>query len=313
MLVPRRHTLLAVAVLLAAGMVRAPVEQALAEEWRAAELLRRPLQLEVRQKLGQGFWAVSLGGLRTLVATVLNLRAFAHFENYEWVQVADTYDTIVQLAPQTRYYWETGSWHMAYNAASYFQRNDRDLPPIRARGEWQRWIRKGIAFLEEGLRQNPDDAMLWTRLGWLHMDPNKLRNYDQAVEAFGRALETGEAMPYVRRFQAMAMARSERYFDQALPTVRRIMAEQARTPPTLRSLRFVLEQRADPTGDLDRRLKELFASDAEAYEILSAHYLDRRSGYPQDGVVKSLRKLEKRLGIPEEQSVFGSQDPPAIR
>jgi 5-hydroxyisourate hydrolase-like protein (transthyretin family) len=54
-------------------------------------------------------------------------------------------------------------------------------------------------------------------------------------------------------------------------------------------------------------MDRLFSSDAEAYDILAGHYLDTRSGFPQDGVAKALRKLEKRLQIPDESSVFRSR------
>lgn len=300
----RRLQLAALATIVVAGIVRAPIEQALTEDLRQKDLLQEPLDLEVRKKVGQGFWAVSLGGLRTLVATVLNLRAFSHFENYEWTQVADSYETIVQLAPHTAYYWDTGHWHMAYNAAAYYDRNDVGLPELRARAEWQRWVKKGGAFLEEGVRQNPDSSVLWSRLGWLYIDPNKIRDYDRASEAFGKAVETGEALPYVRRFQAMAMARSDRYIDEALPLIRKIMAEDGGAPPTLLSVRFALEHRANPDIDPDALALELFGTHRKAYQILGNHYLDIRGEYPMDGVASYLRRLERILGIPEEQSIF---------
>ncbi len=308
MTVHRRYQLAALGLLVVAGIVRAPVEQALTEDLREKQLLQRPLDLGVRKKLGQGFWAVSLGGLRTLVATVLNLRAFAQFENYEWTKVADSYETIVQLAPHTAYYWETGSWHMAYNAAAYYDRNDLGLPDLRARAEWERWIRKGAAFLEEGVRQNPDSALLWSRLGWLYVDPNKIHDYDRAAEAFGRAVATGDALPYIRRFEAMAMARSEKYIDDALPLVRRIMAEDGGAPPTLLCLRFALEHRENPDIDSDALALELFRTRENAYRQLGDHFLDIRGDYPMNGVASYLRKLERTLEIPEDDSVFRARE-----
>jgi tetratricopeptide (TPR) repeat protein len=303
-----RLQLAALATLVVAGIVRAPIEQALTEDLRGKQLLQKPLDIDVRKKVGQGFWAVSLGGLRTLVATILNLRAFSYFENYEWVKVADTYETIVQLAPHSPYYWDTGSWHMATNAASYYLRNDERLPELRARGEWRRWIRKGAAFLEEGVRQNPDNALLWSRLGWIHVDPYKIPDYDKAAEAFGRAVATGNAPAYVRRFQAMAMARSKKYLDDALPLIRRIMAEDGGAPPTLRSVRFALEHRADPDVDSDALALESFGSHERAYRQLGNHYLDIRGNYPMNGVAEYLRKLETMLKVPEEQSVFRARE-----
>lgn len=304
-----RLHLAAIAFLVLAGIVRAPIEQALTEDLRERKLLQRPLEVDVRKKVGQGFWAVSLGGLRTLVATVLNLRAFSFFENCEWAKVADTYETIVQLAPHTPYYWDTGSWHMAYNAASWYSRNDAGLPDLRARGEWKRWIGKGTAFLEEGVRQNPDNAVLWSRLGWLYANPDKIQDFDKAAEAFGRAVETGDALPYVRRFQAMAMARSDKLVDDALPFIRRIMAEDGGAPPTLLAVRFALEHRADPSIDSEALALELFGSAENAYRLLGNHFLDTRHDYPMNGIAAYLRKVENFLDIPGEKSIFRAREP----
>lgn len=300
----RRYQLLAVATLVVAGLVRAPLEQRLTEGLREDKLLQQPLDLEVRKKVGQGFWAFSLGGLRTLVATVLNLRAFSHFENYEWNKVAENYDTIVQISPHNPYYWDTGHWHMAYNAAAYYQSGRSDLPEVRARGEWLRWINKGVAFLEEGVRQNPDNPQLLRQLGWIHMDPHKPKNYEKAAEYLGRAVATGEARSYVRRFHVMAMARTDKYIDEALPLARKIMEEDGGAPPTLLSLRFALEHRADPDIDSDTLAAKLFKDEEQAYRHLGNYYLDIKSAYPLNGVAPYLRKLEERLDIPREESVF---------
>ncbi|MCU0753376.1 MAG: hypothetical protein MUC40_10220 [Akkermansiaceae bacterium] len=110
-----KNTVLVVA-LLAFGAARMPFEAGLSRELRAAGLFPPPLEIGTRDKIGQTSSAVALGGLRTLVATFLNLRAFTFFTEQRWDDVAGTYGMIVDLAPRTRYYWETGSWHMAYNA-----------------------------------------------------------------------------------------------------------------------------------------------------------------------------------------------------
>lgn len=301
-----RRTLLAAGILVVAGIVRMPVEQALTEDLRSQKLLGKPLDIDTRKKVGQGFWAVSLGGLRTLVATVLNLRAFSYFEGQKWEQVADTYDTIVQLAPNSAFYWDTGHWHMAYNAAAHYQ-TDSSLPEIRAQAEWRKWIKRGTAFLEEGVKQNPDNALLWKQLGWLYSDPNKLVDYDKSAEAYGRAVEIGGVLPYVNRARVYALARSKNGIDKALPLVRELQKEPGGNVPTLLCLRFALEMREAPGRDSRLLALDLFGTPAKAYRHLGNYYLSTGDNFPLNGVAAELRSLERDLAIPGEESIFNQQ------
>lgn len=301
-----RRTLLAAGILVVAGIVRMPVEQALTEDLRSQKLLGKPLDIDTRKKVGQGFWAVSLGGLRTLVATVLNLRAFSYFEGQKWEQVADTYDTIVQLAPNSAFYWDTGHWHMAYNAAAHYQ-TDSSLPEIRAQAEWRKWIKRGTAFLEEGVKQNPENALLWKQLGWLYSDPNKLVDYDKSAEAYGRAVEIGGVLPYVNRARVYALARSKNGIDKALPLVRELQKEPGGNVPTLLCLRFALEMREAPGRDSRLLALDLFGTPAKAHRHLGNYYLSTGDNFPLNGVAAELRSLERDLAIPGEESIFNPQ------
>jgi tetratricopeptide (TPR) repeat protein len=302
-----RNSFLAAAVLVVAGIARLPVEQAMTEDFRERELLREPLDIETTKKVGQGFWAVSLSGLRTLVATALNLRAFGYFETYNWPALAETYDLIAQLAPHSPYYWDTGSWHMAYNAASHYQ-YDSDLPPLEARGEWRRWIRRGTAFLEEGTRIDPDSMLLWKQLGWLYADSNRIPDYAKAAEAYGRAVATGKAPGHIRRFRLYAMARSPEHLDEALPLARELHRQPGARTTTMNALRFALESRADPGRPPNELIGEIFDDDRQAYRNLSDYFLNLGENYPMNGVAEALIGLENRLEIPEDQSIFAQRE-----
>ncbi len=96
-----KSVILAVA-LLAFGAARLPFEAALSGKLRAAGLFPGAMEISSRDRIGQTSSAVALGGLRTLVATFLNLRAFTFFTEQRWSDVADTFDTIVDLAPRSR-------------------------------------------------------------------------------------------------------------------------------------------------------------------------------------------------------------------
>ena len=303
----RRQLLLALGLIMAAGLARVPLESHLTADFRDRGLLRPPLELETRKKVGQAFWAVSLGGLRTLVATVLNLRAHAFFETQQWERLADAFRTITQLAPATRYYWDTGSWHMAYNAASHYH-YESDLPELRRRLLWRQWIEKGTDFLKEGIRQNPDDWRLWASLGNLLSDPNKLIDDEAAAAAYHQSVATGNALPHIRRAEAYALARVPERADEALPLVRRLIEEPGGRVPTLASLQFVLELRSNPGLDPYELALQLFGNPRTAYDRLGNYFLDVRSRLPLDGVAPALRRLEEELDVAAEQSVFKARE-----
>jgi hypothetical protein len=306
-----------VVALLAFGAVRMSYESKLSGELRAAGLFPPPLEIGTRDRIGQTSSAVALGGLRTLVATFLNLRAFGFFTEQRWDDVEDTFGTIVDLAPRTRYYWETGSWHMAYNAASYYI-NDSKLPALRRREAWRSSIIKGRAFLERGVANNPDDWSLLAGLGFLLSDANKFhafRDPDEAfaaaAEAYRKSAETGKALSYVRRSWFYSLARVKGREGEALALGRSLydQGRQNRTP-TLLVLLVVLEAHENPDMDVAERAVGLFGTPEKACEALSGHWRRTRERFPVHGVAAGLHSLEKTLSIPAEKSIFNEPLPP---
>ncbi len=297
--------------LLAFGALRMPFEKRLSGELRAAGLFPPPLEIATRDKIGQTSSAVALGGLRTLVATFLNLRAFSFFTEQRWSDVEETFNTIVDLAPRTRYYWETGSWHLAYNAASYYI-NDSKLPPLRRREGWRSSILRGRSFLERGARNNPDDWSIHASLGFLLSDSNKFaafrdpnETFAAAAEAYRKAAETGKAPGYVGRSWFYSLARVEGREDEALAFARSLYAAGPKNQtPTLRVLLLVLEAHENPSMDVAARAVELFGTPEKAYEALTGHWQRTRERFPVHGVSGALESLERTLSIPAEQSIF---------
>ncbi len=318
MSIRRKSGILAVA-LLALGALRMPFESGLSKELRAANLFPQRLEIGTRDRIGQTSSAVALGGLRTLVATFLNLRAFTFFTEKKWADVAKTFGLIVDLAPRTRYYWETGSWHQAYNAASYYL-NDSELPPLRRKEAWRASIFAGRSFLERGIRNCPDDWSLHANLGFLLTDSNKFpafrdvnQCFAEAAEAYGKAAETGKALGYVRRSRFYALARVSGREAEALELARSLYAESQRNrTPTLVVLLLVLEAWENPDLDTAERAIELFGTPEKALETLGGHWMRTRERFPVCGVAKAIEKLEKMLGIPPEKSVFSQPPPPLM-
>lgn len=311
----QRNGILTVA-LLAFGAARLPFEAGLAKDLRATGLAPLPIEIGALDKLDQTGWAVALGGLRTLVATFWNLRAQTFFEEQKWDKVAETYDSIVALAPRTTYYWDNGAWHSAYNASSYYL-HDSELPVLRRREAWRAAIYRGRAFLERGIRNNPDNWSLLVSLGAMLADEHKFpafRNPDQAfadsAEAYRRAADTGKALGYVRRAELYSLARVTGKEQAALALARTLYADPKNRVPTLMSLLFVLEAHDNPATDMTARAIEIFGSPEKAYEALKIHWQRTRERFPVDGVAPTLESLEKMLKIPAAKSVFNQPLPP---
>lgn len=314
----KKYVCLAIAIL-AGGALRMPFERTLTGELRAAQLM--PPQLDVRtgEKIGQTFSAVSLGGLRTLVATFLNLRAFTFFSEQRWSDVADTYDTIVDLAPRTRYYWDTGSWHQAYNAASFYLYGESDLPPLRRKLAWRESILKGRAFLETGIRNNPDDPILHESLGRLLSDANKIaafespaKAYKQAYDAYQTAVKTGHARDYAKRAALYSLARVPGQEMQALALAEEISAGETIQLPTMQGLLFSLRFHQNPKQDVMKLVDSIFKDRKQAYEVLGNQWLRTRDYFPVFGVAKAAALLESELKVSEDLSILKAQLQPPM-
>lgn len=306
-----RRPLILVLVLLVAGAVRMPFEAALTRDLRAAGLLPAPLPVDIRDKIGQTGAAVALGGLRTLLATFLNLRAFTFFSERRWDDVASTFNTIVALAPRTTYYWETGAWHQAYNASAFYQ-YDSNLPPLRRHAAWRDSVVRGRAFLERGIRNNPGDPQLNAYLGSLLTDRNKFRafrdadaTFSAAAEAYRIAADAEGALPYLRRFQLYALARVPGREAEALALARTLYQTRSNRTPTLCCVMFALEIHASPDiKDPAGVALGIFDSPEDAYKTLAGYWLRAGERLPVHGVAAALQALEATLGIPAGKSLW---------
>lgn len=303
----RRPLFTAAAVLLAAGAVRMPFEQAMTEDFRKQGLLSQPLELELKEKLGQNSSAIALAGLRTLVATFTQLKVTEHFSRQQWPELERAMNTTVQLAPRGTYYWDIGAWHIGTNASTYYG-HEAGLPELRARAEARRWVIKGREFYCRGIRNNPDDWQLHAALGNLCSDVFRFPDDEMAVEAYRGAVATGKAPPGVRRALMFAEVRTGKDPEKSLAEVRELLKDPRNRVPTLLCIRYVLEQKLHPTDDPVGRAVEIFGSQEKALRNLGNYFLNIYERYPMEGVETVVRLLEYHKGIcPDDRRSFAFQ------
>lgn len=286
-------------VLILTGMAKLPFEQKLATELRTRRLIEKPIDLDTSIKLGQTTYAVVLGGLRSLVAAMKNLSAHTHFENQDWFELKEEYGTITTLQPRVRYYWESGSWHLAYNAYSDYA----DKPGIedaRRRLARKRFLADGRAMLEEGIENNPGDWRMHRALAHLLRDPFKPKDFPGAAAAYEAAIRIGNVPQQLYREYLYTLCRTPGREEDAWALARKIYENpENRGYPSIQSIYFALQNRyADPADHLT--LEELFDSHKMALRNLNNYSRRAKEGFPMDGVQETLRKLVREFQLEDK-------------
>ncbi len=199
-----KRKLQALAVLLLFGVVKLPLEQYVTHDLRQRKLLEEPIKLGVGENLGQAGIAASLGGLRGLAACIFQLRAHIEFTNVNWAKVDSFYKLVTRLQPRNARYWEEASWHMAYNAASYYLYNADIKGGLRGQ-LFHDHIKRGIAILEEGLTFLPNHPRLWEKLAEIYK--NRTYQFTAAGDCYWQSFQNG-GLNYTQRFAGYCYALS---------------------------------------------------------------------------------------------------------
>jgi tetratricopeptide (TPR) repeat protein len=193
----RLNRKLGAALLLAvAGVAKLPLEERFSADLRARHLLQETVGLDMRESLGQMGFAASLGGLRSLVASITYLQAYAAFEDTDWGKVDSLMTVTTRLQPRDATYWDEASWHQAYNAASSDLRNTKLRAAIRSK-LFRDHVERGIEILQEGLRYLPNDPRLLAKLGMIYAD--RQQDHRKAADAFLKAYQNGGGAYFERR------------------------------------------------------------------------------------------------------------------
>lgn len=155
------------------------------------------LTTELREKLGQNLAVALLSGFRGIVADFIWINGHDAWEKEIWHKLREAIELAVVLQPHSLSFWDIGAWHMAWNV-SYAESVNPRYPNDAYRVKAQRdWIQAGKRFLEEGIRNNPDNYDLYFKLGWL-ID-QKLKDPLAAIPYIKKAATYPEAPTFVSR------------------------------------------------------------------------------------------------------------------
>lgn len=202
-----KKILLTLALLTGVGAVRLPVEQRHTQALRDENVLQKPAGLSLRDDLGQSLFIATLGGFRSPVASIMELRSVTPWMRGNWGVVEECYAICTKLQPREEHYWDQRAWHQACNARdsylweSTFTQTNREVYA-------QQSVDNGIKILQEGVKWLPDSWKLWERLAWYScMEYNQKPDHRAAAAAYAKASSIAGAPRTYRRFEVYQLTR----------------------------------------------------------------------------------------------------------
>jgi len=240
------RSLFVLAVLIALGKLKLPVERDLAALHRQEHLRGVEFNLDLREKLGQLGFIAALSGFRAIVADGLFIQAHVAWERTEWGRVLLLFRHVTTLQPRAILFWDMAAWHMAWNA-SVAAMNDQTQPRLALRVKAQReYFALGKDFLERGIKNNPDRPQLYEALARLYKE--KYKDHEHASEFFAKAAALPGAPSYDRRFSAYELSYCEGREREAYDRLRQLYdeGEKERLPTLITRLKFLEDKLGIP-------------------------------------------------------------------
>ena len=305
-MVPPHKIIIVLLGLAAAGLTKMPLEQSFTEDLREKGIAPPPLKAEQWTQMSQNGLAGAFGGLRSVIAFFKSLEAHDHFRHQEWYELKNDYKLITSLDPHNSFYWDQGSHHLAYNAASW-ARSQRKQPRVQRLSIEREYLEAGDEMLKEGLRYLPDDANLWANIGRLWSNPHKRPDKPRAAEAWKMAAELSNNPIYERSYMfslAQIPGREKEALELALELVESY--PQNLRSPNFRSTLWALYQ--NPQNSLDLRkptMVQLFDSKKRAYRDLYNYWFRiQDDGFYSGSIEADLRQLIIDEQVPFEFNPF---------
>jgi tetratricopeptide (TPR) repeat protein len=203
--------------------------------------IKLPLDLGLREQLGQLGFIAAFSGFRALVADLVFIQAHVAWEQTEWGRVLLLFREATTLQPHAILFWDMAAWHMGWNASAAAA-HDPDLRPALRLKTQRDYYNLAKDFLERGIRNNPDQPRLYESLARLYKE--KYNDHARASELFARAAALPGAPAYDKRFAAYELSYCEGREQEAYNELRRLydIGEQERLPTLINRLKALEEK-----------------------------------------------------------------------
>ncbi len=220
------------------------LETSLAHE----RLATGPLNIGLRERIGQSAFIAVLGGFRSVIADLLFIDAHAAWERTDWTHLLLRLRQATELQPHAIMFWDIAGWHMAWNASIAAQ-NDESKSPVSRQRSSREYIELGRDFLARGIAYNPQKPQLYEALARLYRD--RLRDHAHAAENFYKASQLPGCAAYDERFSAYELSYCEGREREAYERLRElyVRGERERLPTLIARLRSLEEKLNVPADE----------------------------------------------------------------
>ena len=275
----------ALLLLVAAGWILREPVQHLRQVETAAQLQLPPPDATRTDALSQKLALFALGGLRTFAAEMLCVDATNAWMEQDWPRARRRWEQITTLCPQRVNYWIRASRDLGTNAVAWVKGRP-ELEEHERALQCRNYLDAAEQFLQEGIANNPQSALLWLQLGAFDEDLARRTNFSRAVEDYRRAVELG-ASPMYRRWEFYNLCRIRGREEEAWKLGRALYEEKRHRSPSLRCLLVVLQQKLEVPEAEQLSLEELFGTQERAMKQLRS-FARNDLRFPTTGLQKLL-------------------------
>lgn len=300
-----RNLIVIAAVLAGTGYLRMPREQKFTEDLRERKIAHPQIDSEIWSEMGQTSLAGAFGGLRSVMASFMSVGAYDHFENNDWYELEKDYDVITALDPYNSFYWDTGGWHLGWNAASWAKRN-QDFSPAKRQLFEMEYLEKGDAFYRKGLKYNPNSEKLYYEMGAMWSNEFKRPDLERAAEAFKMIRYSRN--PVYRRRYLFTVSRIPGREIEAYDEMMRLMQDGPIhfSVPKFRVLSVILGSNPKlPDGVLRPQIHQVFQTKELAYrDLYNYRARIKYDGYYAGNIDQLMKQLIDELQVPDSLNPF---------
>jgi hypothetical protein len=207
-----------------------------------------PLNIDVRERIGQTAFIAVLGGFRSVIADLLFIDAHAAWERTDWTNLLLRLRQATELQPHAIMFWDIAGWHMAWNA-SIAAENDDSKPAATRQRLSREYIELGRDFLVRGIANNAQKPQLYEALARLERD--RLHDHAGAAENFYKASQLPGGAAYDERFSAYELSWCEGREHEAYERLHALYlrGEKERLPTLIARLKALEEKLGIPAAE----------------------------------------------------------------
>ena len=297
---------MSLAILVVFGFLKIPFESQTEQKLKDKGFRDWVPNMSAREQLTQASFIGAIGGFRSLVASIYDLRAHEAFRDKDWGSVERFRKVTTSLQPRFAKHWDLAAWDMAWNAYAYYRSkaefSDNDLELWRIEKMiMPSYLDKGLSFAKEGAKWTPESYRLSMVIGDIYAQ--KYNNPKLASEWYFKSSQAKDAPSYIYRAYATQLAKCVGMEEEAYKVVSNLYNGGKVRTLTLRRDMERLEGyfvnklvQSNSINELKEMVKKE-NSNYIIYDAIATHYLGEENNISL--AVNAYRELVKNPKAPD--------------